>query len=104
MIKRVDKDYGHPPIYVTENGCSYPTAPGADGRVHDDERIEFYNGYVGQVGRAIDEGCDVRGYYAWTLLDNFEWAVGTASASASCTSTSRRRSAPSRTAATGSAT
>ncbi len=76
MIKRVDKDYGHPPIYVTENGCSYPTAPGADGRVHDDERTEFYRAYVGQVARALDEGCDVRGYYAWSLIDNFEWATG----------------------------
>ena len=76
MIKRVDKDYGHPPIYVTENGCSYPTAPGADGLVHDQERIDFYNGYVGQVARVYDEGCDVRGYYAWTLIDNFEWATG----------------------------
>ena len=77
MIKRVDADYGHPPIYVTENGCSYPTAPGPDGRVPDKERIDFYHGYVGQTARAIDEGCDVRGYYAWTLLDNFEWATGT---------------------------
>jgi beta-glucosidase len=76
MIKRIDKDYGHPPIFITENGCSYPTAPGADGRVHDRERIDFYRGYVGQVARAYDEGCDVRGYYAWTLLDNFEWAMG----------------------------
>ena len=76
MIKRIDADYGHPPIYVTENGCSYGSAPGADGRVHDDKRIEFYHGYVGQVARALDEGCDVRGYYAWTLLDNFEWAMG----------------------------
>ena len=42
----------------------------------DKERIEYYNGYIGQVGRAIDEGADVRGYYAWTLLDNFEWAMG----------------------------
>ncbi len=63
-------------LYVTENGCSYPTAPGADGRVHDDERIDFYRGYIGQVARAMDEGCDVRGYYAWTLLDNFEWSMG----------------------------
>ena len=76
MIKRIDADYGHPPIYVTENGCSYPTAPNAEGRVPDQERVEFYNGYVGQVARAFDEGCDVRGYYAWTLLDNFEWATG----------------------------
>ncbi len=76
MIKRIDADYGHPPIYVTENGCSYGVAPGADGRVHDDKRIDFYRGYVGQVARALDEGCDVRGYYGWTLLDNFEWATG----------------------------
>lgn len=76
MIKRIDADYGHPPIFITENGCSYPAGPGADGRVHDDERMDFYRGYIGQVARAYDEGCDVRGYYAWTLLDNFEWAMG----------------------------
>jgi len=75
MIMRVHRDYGLP-IYVTENGCSYPTAPDADGRVRDQERIDFYKGYIGQVGRAIDEGADVRGYYAWTLIDNFEWAMG----------------------------
>jgi len=75
-IKRVDRDYGRPPIYITENGCSYPTAPGPDGRVHDQERIDFYHGYVGQVARAAAEGCDVRGYMAWSLLDNFEWAMG----------------------------
>ena len=76
MIKRIDRDYAHPVIYVTENGCSYPTGPGPDGKVHDQERIDFYDGFIGQVGRAIDEGCDVRGYYAWTLVDNFEWAEG----------------------------
>ena len=75
MIMRVHRDCGLP-IYVTENGCSYSTAPDARGHVPDKERIEYYNGYVGQVGRAIDEGADVRGYYAWTLLDNFEWAMG----------------------------
>ncbi len=76
MIMRVTKDYGRPPIYVTENGCSYSDGPGADGRVHDDKRIEFLNGYIGQVGRALAEGADVRGYYCWTLIDNFEWAMG----------------------------
>jgi beta-glucosidase len=76
MIKRIDADYGHPPIFVTENGCSYGEAPGTDGRVHDDKRTDFYRGYVSQVARALDEGCDVRGYYAWSLLDNFEWAMG----------------------------
>jgi beta-glucosidase len=76
MIMRVTKDYGRPPIYVTENGCSFGDRPGADGRVHDDRRVDFYHGYIGQVGRALAEGADVRGYYAWTLLDNFEWAMG----------------------------
>ena len=47
-----------------------------DGRVHDADRVDCYNGYIGQVARAIDEGADVRGYYAWSLLDNFEWAFG----------------------------
>ncbi len=75
MIMRVHRDYGLP-IYVTENGCSYPTAPDAGGRVRDQDRIDFYKGYIGQVGRAIAEGADVRGYYAWTLIDNFEWAMG----------------------------
>lgn len=75
MIMRVHMDYGVP-IYITENGCSYPTGPSPDGRVHDQERIDFYNGYIGQVGRALSEGADVRGYYAWTLIDNFEWAMG----------------------------
>ena len=75
MIMRIHRDYGLP-IYVTENGCSYSTAPDPQGRVPDKERIEYYKGYIGQVGRAIDEGADVRGYYAWTLLDNFEWAMG----------------------------
>lgn len=75
-IKRVDADYGRPPIYITENGCCYDTAPGPDLHVHDDARIDYYRGYIGQVARAIDEGCDVRGYLAWSLLDNFEWSMG----------------------------
>lgn len=75
-IRRISVDYGRPPIYITENGCAYPTSPGDDGRVHDHERIEFYDGYVGQVARAFDEGYDVRGYFAWSLLDNLEWSDG----------------------------
>jgi beta-glucosidase len=76
MIMRVTRDYGPVPIYVTENGCSYGDGPGADGRVRDEKRIDFLRGYIGQVARAIDEGADVRGYYLWTLIDNFEWTMG----------------------------
>jgi beta-glucosidase len=76
MIMRVSGEYGRPPIYITENGCSYGVGPDAGGRVRDDKRVEFLDGYIGQVGRALDDGADVRGYYCWSLLDNFEWAMG----------------------------
>ncbi len=76
QLMRVSKDYAGVPIFITENGCSYDDRPGPDGRVHDDRRIAYYRGYIGQVARAIDEGADVRGYYAWSLIDNFEWAMG----------------------------
>ncbi len=76
MIMRVTRDYDTPTIEVTENGCSYSDAPDADGRVRDERRIEFYRGYLGAVARAIEEGADVRGYHAWTLIDNFEWTEG----------------------------
>ena len=72
ILRRVDADY-HLPIYITENGCADPTAPGADGLVHDADRVRYLEGHLGQVARAIDEGVDVRGYFAWSLLDNFEW-------------------------------
>jgi len=74
-LMRVHRDYGKP-IYVTENGSSWPDQLTPDGRVHDKDRVDCYNGYIGQVARAIDEGADVRGYYAWSLLDNFEWGFG----------------------------
>jgi beta-glucosidase len=76
IIRRVDEDYGHPPIYITENGCAANARPGADGLVHDPDRVDYLAGHLGQMARAIDDGCDVRGYFAWSLLDNFEWAAG----------------------------
>jgi len=63
-------------LEVTENGCSYGDAPGADGRIHDTRRIDYYRGYLEALALAIEHGADVRGYHAWTLLDNFEWAMG----------------------------
>jgi beta-glucosidase len=71
-------DYGSslPPVYVTESGCAYDDKPGPDGAVHDPERIEYLDGHLRAIGRAIDAGVDVRGYYTWSLMDNFEWAEG----------------------------
>jgi len=74
-LMRVHNDYGKP-IFVTENGSSWVDEVTGDGRVHDADRVDCYNGYIGQVARAIDEGADIRGYYAWSMLDNFEWAFG----------------------------
>ena len=76
MVLRITRDYDHPVLEVTENGCSYPDGPGADGVIRDLDRIEFFRGYLTALHRAIGAGADVRGYHAWTLLDNFEWAEG----------------------------
>jgi beta-glucosidase len=76
MLVRVGRDYPGVPLWVTENGCSYEDVVAADGSVHDPKRIEFLAGYIGQVGRAIAAGVDVRGYYLWSFIDNFEWAFG----------------------------
>ncbi len=75
VLLRVAGDYGLP-LLVTENGCADHAMPGADGRVRDTDRIAYLDGHIGQVLRAIDDGADVRGYYVWSLLDNFEWAEG----------------------------
>ncbi|GAB2495401.1 GH1 family beta-glucosidase [Nocardiopsis aegyptia] len=64
------------PMYVTENGCSQEDAVAPDGRVADPERIAYLAGHVRAVDRARERGADVRGYFVWTLTDNFEWAEG----------------------------
>lgn len=64
------------PIYVTENGICCKDSIASDGRVHDPERIDFLNRYILAMKRAMDEGADIRGYFEWTLTDNFEWDLG----------------------------
>lgn len=64
------------PLYITENGISCTDAVSADGKVHDAERIAFLDAYIGKMEQAIEEGADVRGYFLWTFLDNFEWSEG----------------------------
>ncbi|MGH1561268.1 GH1 family beta-glucosidase [Mumia sp. DW29H23] len=65
-----------PPVVVTENGCAYPDEPGPNGSVDDADRIAYLESHVDAVGAAREAGVDVRGYLAWSLLDNFEWAEG----------------------------
>jgi len=65
------------PLYVTENGCSVKEdAVGADGKVHDPRRIDYLQKHLAMCQTAISEGVDLRGYFEWSLMDNFEWAHG----------------------------
>lgn len=64
------------PIYVTENGLANPDWVSLDGKVHDPQRIDFVRRYLLQVEKAIADGVDFRGYFHWSLMDNFEWAEG----------------------------
>lgn len=64
------------PIYVTENGTYNCSEEVVGGRIHDADRIKYAKGFLEQIERAIDEGRDIRGYYLWSLMDNFEWSAG----------------------------
>jgi beta-glucosidase len=75
IVMRISKDYKRP-IEITENGCAYGDAPGKTGVVSDTRRIVYYRSYLRELAHAIQQGADVRGYHAWSLLDNFEWAEG----------------------------
>ena len=69
--------YGNPPVYVTENGAAFYDPPRASGnRVADPLRVAYYREHLRSVHEARAAGADVRGYFAWSLLDNFEWALG----------------------------
>jgi len=78
ILTQLQARYGAklPPIYITENGCSYSDGPGADGRVRDTRRVEYVSSHLGALQAAMGRGIDVRGYFAWSLMDNFEWAAG----------------------------
>ncbi len=65
-----------PPVYITENGCSQADEAGPDGVVHDQARIDYLDGHLRALHDAITAGIDVRGYFQWTLTDNFEWSEG----------------------------
>ncbi|HUU08934.1 MAG TPA: GH1 family beta-glucosidase [Phycisphaerae bacterium] len=64
------------PVYITENGMSGTDWVGPDGAVHDAPRIDYTAEHLAALGRAVDDGVDVRGYFHWSLMDNFEWAEG----------------------------
>ena len=75
LLLRLEADYGVP-LVITENGAAYPDVVDPSGRVRDTERIAYYESHLAAMLDAIDRGADVRGYFAWSMLDNFEWAHG----------------------------
>ena len=75
LLVRLRDDYDLP-IVITENGAVFGDSPGADGRVHDERRVRFIRDHLAAVHDALDRGVDVLGYCYWSLLDNFEWALG----------------------------
>jgi beta-glucosidase len=76
LLKWLKEDYRNPTLYVTENGAAFPDRPGRGGSVQDDDRLEYVRDYLKACHHAISEGVNLRGYFLWTLLDNFEWAFG----------------------------
>ncbi|HEY0457902.1 MAG TPA: GH1 family beta-glucosidase [Pyrinomonadaceae bacterium] len=74
--RHVNKIWGAKEIYITENGCSSSDIPAADGTVYDTDRVMYLRNYLTQLQRATAEGIPVKGYFLWSLMDNFEWADG----------------------------
>jgi beta-glucosidase len=75
ILVKLRDSYGNVPVYITENGAAFNDNL-KDYRVHDSARVGFLADYTTQASNAANEGCDLRGYFAWSLLDNFEWAEG----------------------------
>jgi beta-glucosidase len=76
MLTRVQADYGPKQVYITENGVCVPDGVDFDGRVRDERRIRYLRDHLAQVQRAIQSGVPIKGYFHWTLMDNFEWTFG----------------------------
>ncbi|MDR1825734.1 MAG: beta-glucosidase [Bifidobacteriaceae bacterium] len=78
-LKWLTETYDMPPIWITENGSAWDDQVGPDGAVHDPDRVKFLEAHFRAARQAIDEGVDLRGYFPWSLMDNFEWAFGESS-------------------------
>lgn len=74
LLKRLQQEYGNPECYITENG--YPLPEGEEPILEDGERIEYLRDHINMAHRAVSQGVNLKGYYHWSLMDNFEWAHG----------------------------
>ncbi|HEY3365579.1 MAG TPA: GH1 family beta-glucosidase [Symbiobacteriaceae bacterium] len=76
LLVRIKREYGEIPLYITENGAAYNDVLGTDGKVADSERVAYLGQHFAAAARAIAAGVNLKGYYVWSLMDNFEWAEG----------------------------
>ena len=76
LLMKLKNEYKVQNIYITENGCSYGDGPNSEGKINDTRRIEYYHSHLTELKRAIEDGVPCSGYFAWSLMDNFEWAQG----------------------------
>ncbi|MFC5831970.1 GH1 family beta-glucosidase [Nonomuraea insulae] len=76
LLLRLHRDYPDLPTMITENGAAFPDQVSPDGRVRDLDRVDYLHRHLSAVNEAITAGADVRGYFVWSLMDNFEWAHG----------------------------
>lgn len=76
LLVGLSRTYPGLPLMVTENGAAFEDVVSEDGRVHDPDRVSYLHRHLDAVGEAMDAGADVRGYFVWSLMDNFEWAYG----------------------------
>jgi beta-glucosidase len=76
LLVALKERYPQQALMITENGAAFPDVVTDDGRIHDDERIDYLRRHFAAAHRAIEAGVDLRGYFVWSLMDNFEWSYG----------------------------
>lgn len=78
LLVRIDNDYNHPAIYITENGAGFGDEDDriTDGRIQDKLRQDYLKRHIAELHHAIQAGVDLKGYYVWSCFDNFEWLSG----------------------------
>jgi beta-glucosidase len=76
LVEAKERWSGDTPVYILENGAAFDDAVDSNGRVHDPQRVAFLRDYLGALLDAASAGVPVKGYFVWSLLDNFEWALG----------------------------
>jgi beta-glucosidase len=76
LLGKLKREYKLPPLFITENGAAYADEIGADGSVRDPRRIDYLREHFIQARLAMNDGVDLRGYFIWSLIDNFEWSYG----------------------------